>query len=69
MSSRHAVTFHTGNFVLSLLQVLLGQFQVKVELPLLLLKFGELGNESARFLQRVKDISIDKIKDYLLPSE
>ena len=69
MSSRQAVTFHTGNFILSLLQVLLGQLQVKVELPLLLLKFGELGNESTRFLQRVKDISIDKIKDYLLPSE
>ena len=69
MSSRQAVTFHTGNFILSLLQVLLGQFQVKVELPLLLLKFGELGNESTRFLQRVEDISIDKIEDYLLPSE
>ena len=69
MSSRQAITFHTGNFILSLLQVLLGQFQVKVELPLLLPKFGELGNESTRFLQRVIDISIDKIKDYLLPSE
>ena len=69
MNSREAVTFHTDNFILSLLQVLLSQFQVKVELPLLLLKFGELGNESTRFLQKVKDISIDKIKDYLLPSE
>ena len=49
--SRQAVTFHTSNFILSLLQVFLGQLHVKVELPLLLLKFGELGNEGARFLQ------------------
>ena len=69
MNSRQAVTFHTSSFILSFLQLLLGQLQVKVELPLLLLKFGELRNESTRFLQKVKDMSIDKIKDYLLPSE
>ena len=69
MRCRQAVTFHTNSFILSFLHFLLGQLQLKVELPLLLLNFGELGNDSTRFLQRVKDISIDKIKDYLLPSE
>ena len=69
MNSRQAVTFHTNSFILSLLQLLLGQLQVEVELPLLLFKFGKLRNESTRFLQKIKDMSIDKIKDYLLLSE
>ena len=68
-NSRQVITFHTSYFVLSLFHVLIGELQIKVELPLLFLVFGELGDKLTGFLQSAKDTSMDKIKDHLLPSE
>ena len=47
-------TFCTSYFVFSLFQILIGQLQVKVELSLLLLEIGKLGDKLARFLQSAK---------------
>ena len=54
--SRQVFTFHTSYFVLGLLQVLLGQVQVKIELDLLPLEFGKLGYELTGFLKSVNKI-------------
>ena len=43
--SRKVVTFRTSYFISSLFQVLIGQFQIKDEFPLLFLEFGELGDK------------------------
>ena len=69
INSRQVISFRTSYFVLSLFQVLIGQLQIKVELPLLFLEFGELGDKLIGFLQSAKDTSMDKIKDHSLPSE
>ena len=50
-------------------QVLIGQLQVKVELSLLFLEFGELGDKLTGFLQSAKDTSMNKIKDHSLSRE
>ena len=44
-------TSHTNSFILSLLQVLLGQFQVKIELDLFLIQVSKPSPELARSLQ------------------
>ena len=50
------VTSHGSCFVLGLLEVLLGQFQIKVEAYLLLLQFRKLGSKITRLLQSANKI-------------
>ena len=54
LDSRQVVTFRTSCFVFGLLQVLIGQFQVKVELSLLLLEISKFGDELTGFLKSAK---------------
>jgi hypothetical protein len=56
-NSRQVITSHGSRFILSLLQVLLGQLQVEIELDLFLLQFSKLGPELTRFLQSMNKTS------------
>ena len=50
-------TSHTSNFILSLLQILLGQFQIKIELNLCFIQVSKPSLEHARSLQSVDNQS------------